>query len=151
MGGFPYVGVYLHAGANKVQCVWSHEGFLPKEELLQGLQSAVTHGKPVVLQQRIAEETRQADRLLREEQEAMYQETMVQDMQRQAQAEAAEQKDNLMDALKMSRQMVRMTAPFLKHGTACHATMHARCSTSLNAGSCTAGKRRRTGRSTCTC
>lgn len=107
VGGFPYLGVYLHAGANKVQCVWSHEGYMPKAELLQGLQSAVTHGKPVVLQQRVAEETRQADRLLREEQEAMYQETMMQDMQRQAAAEAEEQKENLMDALKLSRQMVR--------------------------------------------
>ncbi len=112
VGGFPYVGVYLHAGANKVQCVWSHEGYMSKEELLQGLQSAVTHGKPVVLQQRVAEETRQADRRLREEQEAMYQETMMQDMQRQAAAEAAEQKENLMDALKLSRQMVsRMRLP----------------------------------------
>ena len=36
----------------------------------------------------------------------MYQETMMQDMQRQAAAEAEEQKEHLMDALKLSRQMV---------------------------------------------
>ncbi|CAE7571524.1 PUX10 [Symbiodinium sp. KB8] len=107
VGSFPYLGVFLHAGANKVQCIWSHEGYMPAAELAAALVAANTQGRPVVEQQRMEEEVRQADRALREEQAARYEATVARDLERQAQREAQEQRESLMEALRESRRLAK--------------------------------------------